>query len=90
MLDYAHELKVWPRYFREIVDGQKRFEVRRKDRVFLAGQFLRLREYLPEHDGRCGGYTGNEATVLVTYVLDEFVGLVDDYCVFGFVIFRDE
>ena len=87
---YAHELKIWPNYFHDVVDGQKRFEVRRADRTFLAGQMVRLREYMPEAPGSVGGYTGAAATVLITYVLNKVEGLAEGYCVFGFVMMRDE
>lgn len=89
-VDYAHELKIWPTYYREVVDGQKRFEIRRADRAFLAGQMVRLREYLPETAESCGGYTGSEATILITYVVTKFEGIARGYCVFGFVLLRDE
>lgn len=89
-IDHAHELKILPMHFREVVDGHKRFEIRRKDRHFQAGQLIRLREYLPPSDGMTGGYTGCETTVIVTYVLNEFVGLADGYCAFSFIILRDD
>jgi hypothetical protein len=89
-MDIAHELKIWPMWYREVVDGQKRFEIRRADRDFQAGQVVRLREYIPETAEGCGGYTGGEATILITHVVKKFVGLADGYCAFGFVILRDE
>jgi hypothetical protein len=89
-LVYAHELKIWPMYYREVVDGQKRFEIRRADRTFLAGQMVRLREYIPETAESGGGYTGGQATILITYVVTKFAGIADGYCVFGFVLLRDE
>lgn len=43
-----HELKTWPEYFQQIVDGNKTFEVRRDDRGFQVGDLLMLCEYEPE------------------------------------------
>jgi len=47
-----HELKCDSRYFEDIRLGTKKFEVRRNDRDFCAGDLLVLREL------GGGGYTG--------------------------------
>jgi hypothetical protein len=60
-----HELKCWPEYFQPIIDGLKRFEVRKDDRSFQQGDELLLREY----DMRDDHYTGREAVVDVIYLL---------------------
>lgn len=60
-----HDLKTWPVYFRLVKSGAKRFEVRRDDRDFRAGDTLRLREW----DPAAGAYTGDVVRVRVTYVL---------------------
>lgn len=60
-----HHLKTWPVYFRLVKSGAKRFEVRRDDRNFRAGDTLRLREW----DPAASAYTGDVVRVRVTYVL---------------------
>ncbi len=65
----AHELKIWPIYFAAVVDGRKRFEIRKNDREFMVGDTLRLREWNPA-DG--GAYTGAEIVVEVTYLTTMF------------------
>ena len=60
-----HELKTWPVYFQAVIDGTKRFEIRKDDRPFAVGDTLRLREYEP----RDGTYTGRETTVNITYAI---------------------
>lgn len=40
-----HELKIWPPYYREVVNGVKTFEVRKYDRDFRVGDILILKEY---------------------------------------------
>lgn len=61
----THELKTWPEHFSAIVEGRKRFELRRDDRGFAEGDRLLLREWAPEPDR----YTGRQVTVDVTYIL---------------------
>ena len=43
-----HELKTLPEYFKEVVSGNKPFEVRKNDRPFKVGDYLMLREYEPK------------------------------------------
>jgi hypothetical protein len=89
MINFAHELKIWPNHFHDVVEKQKRFEIRRADRTFSAGEIVRLREYIPETPSKIGYYTGAEATILITYVQANFVGLAEGYCAFAFVLLRD-
>lgn len=83
-----HELKTWPGPFAAILDGRKRFEVRRGDRAFAAGDEVVLREWAPGRPGRCG-YTGREVHAVITYVVRPVDcppawGLSGDVVVFGF------
>ena len=77
-----HEIKILPQYF-ELVSvlhgGIKRFELRKDDRNYQAGDTVTLREW----DGQ--EYTGNEITVGIKYVLRNCpeYGLMDGYCIFG-------
>lgn len=60
----VHDLKCWPQFFGSVANGSKTFEVRRNDRPFSIGDYLRLREW-----STAEGYTGFEAVVAVTYIL---------------------
>jgi Domain of unknown function (DUF3850) len=64
-----HELKCWPRFFREVASGMKTVEVRLNDRGFKPYDALTLREWDPETKD----YTGAVATCLVTelHALDD-------------------
>jgi hypothetical protein len=73
----THALKTWPEYFKEIVDGNKTFEIRKFDRPFNVGDKLLLQEYVPEK-----GYTGKEAEYAIGYILDNpFFGVKKGYCI---------
>jgi len=73
-----HELKCWPEYFQPIIDGLKRFEVRKDDRGFKKDDELFLREYDITRDR----YTGRHLLCTVMYVLrGESWALQPDVCV---------
>lgn len=57
-----HDLKIFRRHFEAIKSGSKRCEVRKNDRGFKAGNYLRLKEY---HFGKL---TGREIMALVTHI----------------------
>ncbi|EPH77769.1 ASCH domain protein [Enterococcus faecalis 02-MB-P-10] len=60
----THELKILPEFFKAVVSGDKRFEIRKNDRTFKTGDILRLNEY---QDGK---YTGNVHVAEITYITD--------------------
>jgi hypothetical protein len=69
----THELKTWPEFFKQIRNGQKRFELRLNDRDFRVGDQLLLREWVPENRPDLvppAGYTGRELLVRVDYIMD--------------------
>ncbi len=72
-----HELKILPQYFKEVVNGNKNFEVRKNDRCFKKGDLLVLQEF----DGE--KYTGLETRKEITYLLDNSNYLRDGYVVLG-------
>ncbi|HCU2612847.1 TPA: DUF3850 domain-containing protein [Clostridioides difficile] len=72
-----HELKILPQYFKEVVNGNKNFEVRKNDRGFKKGDLLVLKEF----DGE--KYTGLEIRKEITYLLDNSNYLQDGYVVLG-------
>lgn len=75
----VHNLKIAPTYFRDVVSGKKKFEVRENDRGYNIGDYLCLREY----DTKYHLYTGKELVVKIIYILDDFVGLKENYVVLG-------
>lgn len=76
-----HELKIHPKYFCEVLKGNKTFEVRKNDRNFQAGDTILLREF----DGIT--YSGQTLVIRIKYLLnDEFYGLKKDFVIFSFDI----
>ena len=71
-----HELKTWTIAFNPMVEGIKRFELRKNDRGYERGDRLKLREWNPET-----GYTGRELIVAVAWILKEGFGLPEGYCI---------
>jgi hypothetical protein len=61
----VHELKTWPEFFESVINGQKRFEVRKDDRNFQVGDTVVLREFNPVME--C--YSDRESRWLVGYIL---------------------
>lgn len=77
----THELKTWPGPFQAVVDGRKRFEIRRDDRGFTVGDTLKLEEYDP---GTGRGYALNYRWIKceVTHIVEgERWGLLPHFVV---------
>ena len=61
----VHTLKVLTRFFDDLAEQRKPFEVRYNDREYKMGDVLHLCEYDPE-----GGFSGWSCYREITYVLD--------------------
>ena len=72
-----HDLKISPKYYRDIESNGKTFEIRFNDRNFQVGDILNLREFAG------GEYTGRHILCDVGYILDN-----PDYCKEGYVIMQ--
>lgn len=75
----THELKLEKEYFKEVLTGNKKFELRKNDRDFKKGDILLLREYDKEKQE----YTQRAFYKTITYVLENAsqFGLQDGYCI---------
>ena len=74
----THELKIWPQFFPALALGEKTFEIRQNDRDFQVGDTLRLREWDPVVEG----YTGQDLTFEISYVLSGW-GLQEGFVCLG-------
>ena len=72
-----HEVKIGATFFEEAACGKKNFELRRNDRGYRVGDMIELQEY------RDGAYTGRICRKLITYMLEDYTGLQEGYCILG-------
>lgn len=76
-----HQLKILPKYFKQVKSNRKKFEVRKNDRDFQTGDFVSLNEFNPEKNS----YSGNQIDIKITYLLTDSVeGIKKGFCVFCF------
>jgi len=61
----THDKKVWPEYFQQILDGNKKFELRLADWKCKTGDTLLLREWNP----KTKKYTGRTLEKKITFVI---------------------
>lgn len=73
----VHELKIFPQYFEEVLNGNKTFELRKDDRGFEVGDILILKEFrqgLIDHTQsepiviQEKGYTGRTIKKEISYI----------------------
>jgi hypothetical protein len=74
----VHDLKITSKYFIDLVENNKNFEIRKNDRNFKIGDILKLNEI-----NAAGEITGKFIKREVTYILEncELYGLKDGYCI---------
>lgn len=72
-----HELKLAKMYFTDVATGRKSFELRKNDRGFRVGDGVRLNEYVDGHE------TGRWITADIIYILEDYTGIEEGYCILG-------
>lgn len=75
----VHEIKLGSEFFEDSVSNVKGFEIRKNDRDYRVGDILEMMEY------KNGAETGRTVTKLVTYILEDYTGLEDGYCIMSTV-----
>lgn len=80
----THELKIWPRYFDDVLSGAKRYEVRINDRDYKVGDRLVLLEWEPR-TRLPTGRTCEAGIVHISYYVDMPLALniPQNVCVMG-------
>lgn len=75
----THELKILPRWFNDVAEGKKKFEIRKADRDFKEDKWIILKEWENgEYTGRC-----IEAIIEYIYYGDGTYGLPEGWCILG-------
>lgn len=73
----THEVKIAASYYEDVAAGVKGFELRKNDRGYRVGDKLKMLEF---NDGK---YTGRTIDADIVYMLEEYTGLEDGYCILG-------
>lgn len=73
----CHNIKLDKKYYDLVCKNIKTFEIRYNDRNYKVGDYLKLEEY----DTYNKLYTGRSSVRLITYILDDFIGLQPGYIV---------
>lgn len=72
-----HEVKTAPSFFEAAMSGKKLFELRKNDRDYHVGDTLQQKEF------KDNAYTGRELIQEITYILEDYTGLEEGYCILG-------
>ena len=73
----VHDVKLGATFFDDVKTGRKTFELRKNDRGYKEGDTIVLHEY------KDGATTGRTITKEIVYMLEDFTGLEDGYCILG-------
>lgn len=76
----VHQIRIGTTFFNDVCSGRKTFELRKNDRGYAKGDILEMMEFTN------GKYTGRSVKVHVTYILEDFAGLKEDYCIMAIKI----
>lgn len=80
----VHQIKLGASFFEEVRRGEKTFELRKNDRGYKKGDILEMLEFSE------GKFTGRTVKALVTYMLEEYSGLEDGYCIMATKLIEQE
>ena len=73
----VHDVKLGATFFEDVKTGRKTFELRKNDRGYKEGDTIVLHEY------KDGTTTGRTIMKKIAYMLEDFTGLEDGYCILG-------
>lgn len=72
-----HNLKIHPKYFKEVANGNKTFELRYDDRNYKVGDILILMGY----DSETMSFDGTQIVKEITYICSDFEGLKEGWVI---------
>lgn len=73
----VHQIRLASSYYDDVLEGRKTFELRKNDRGYGVGHILELMEFAE------GRNTGRVIRAEVVYMLEDYAGLEDGYCILG-------
>ena len=80
----VHQIRLLKSYFEDVANGIKTFELKKNDRGYKKGDILEMMEFT---DGK---YTGRAVRVIVTYILEDYTGIEDGYCIMAIKLMKGE
>lgn len=80
----VHQIKLKRQYFKDVADGKKTFELRKNDRGYRVGDVLDMREI------KDGEETGQHIRAEITYMLENYEGIEEGYCILAIRLKHDE
>ncbi len=73
----THQIKLVAEFFDDAATGRKSFELRKNDRNYKEGDVLEMEEV------KDGKKTGRKCSKRIVYMMENFEGLEDGYCILG-------
>ena len=73
----VHQIRLTSSYYDDVLEGRKTFELRKNDRGYGVGHILELMEFAE------GRNTGRVIRAEIVYMLEDYTGLEDGYCILG-------
>lgn len=73
----VHDVKLGTTFFDDVKTGRKTFELRKNDRGYKEGDIIVMHEY------KDGTTTSRTIEKKIVYMLEDFTGLEDGYCILG-------
>lgn len=73
----THQIKLKAEFFDDAAAGRKSFELRKNDRNYKKGDVLEMEEV------KDGKKTGRKCSKRIVYMMENFEGLEDGYCILG-------
>lgn len=80
----VHQIRLATNYFDDVAAGIKTFELRKNDRHYKRGDILEMMEFAE------GRNTGRMIRAEVTYILEDYTGLEDGYCILAIKVIETE
>lgn len=75
-----HDVKLAAEFWDDVVSGRKCFELRKNDRGYKVGDMLNMSEF------KAGEKTGRRLRAEIIYMLEDYTGLTEGYCILGIKI----
>lgn len=80
----VHTIKLAKMYYEDVKSGKKSFELRKNDRGYKQGDILKMLEYAE------GAWTGRQIIAEVTYLLENYAGIEEGYCIMAIKVIYQE